>query len=211
MIFARDYARQPRAPARNRFGPPVRRLADTAAARRYRRPSSKCRISTHCSNPQNAQHPTTTASHWSNAPWLRRLYRNLSSREAILANARQRKREENYARVGDTARSARRKGSAPGPIMAPSFASASSSFMASRLCDALHAPSSHVYSTVLPPNSLASRLIRSTASEAAPAMVRPPVHSPEIGRRMPIRMDPFAPNVADSAETGQADKYEQNA
>ena len=95
--------------------------------------------------------------------------------------------------------------------MAPSFAPASSSVMASRLCDALHAPSSHVYSTVLPPNSLASRLIRSIASEAAPAMVRPPVHSPEIGRRMPIRMDPFAPNVADCEETGQADKNEQNA
>ena len=95
--------------------------------------------------------------------------------------------------------------------MAPSFTSASSSVMASRLCDALHAPSSHVYSTVLPPNSLASRLICSTASEAAPAMVRPPVHSPEIGRRMPIRMDPFAPNVADCEETGRADKNKQNA
>ena len=95
--------------------------------------------------------------------------------------------------------------------MAPSFAPASSSVMASRLCDALHAPSSHVYSTVLPSNSLASRLIRSTASEAAPAMVRPPVHSPEIGRRMPIRMDPFAPNVADCEETGRAHKNEQNA
>ena len=95
--------------------------------------------------------------------------------------------------------------------MAPSFASVSSSVMAARLCEALHAPSSQVNSSVLPPKSLASRLIRSTASEAAPAMVRPPVHSPEIGRRMPIRMDPFASNVADCEETGQADKNEQNA
>ncbi len=210
MIFARGYARQPPAPAQDRFGPPVRRLADTTAARRYRRPSGKFRISTHYSNPQNAQRPTTSGLQRSNPPWLRRLYRNLNSRETILENARQRKRDENNAREGDTVRSARRKRCAPGPIMAPSCASVSSSVMAARLCEALHAPSSQVNSTVLPPRSLASRLIRSTASEVAPAMVRPAVHSPDIGRRMPIRMDSFAPNVADSAETGQADKNEQN-